>query len=76
LSIRPLVAVALSALALVWAGCGPASPPLELPEGCQPLLGGLDCLLPYPSDYFRRDDATMPSGARFALTDAARQKTK
>lgn len=56
--------------------CGPASPPLGLVDGCQPLLGGADCFLPYPSDYFRSDDATLPSGARFALTDAARQKTK
>lgn len=76
LSLRPLVAVALGALALGGAGCGPASPPLGLPDGCQPLLAGADCLLPYPSDYFRTDDATLPSGARFALTDAAKQKTK
>lgn len=51
-------------------------PPLGLPDGCQPLLAGADCMLPWPSDYFRTDDAEMPSGARLALTEAARQKTK
>jgi hypothetical protein len=65
-----LVAVALGC------ACGPAAPPLALPEGCQPLLGGADCLLPYPSDYFRVADAAQPSGAKLALTDAAKQKTK
>lgn len=74
LSLRRHLFAALGALAL--AGCGPASPPLALPEGCQPLLGGADCLLPYPSDYFRGDDATLPSGAHLKLTDAAKQKTK
>ena len=31
-------------------------PPLDLPEGCNPLLAGVDCFLPYPSDVFLVDD--------------------
>ncbi len=51
--------------------CG-GPPPLSLPEGCQPLLAGQDCLLPYPSDFFRVEDASLPSGARIELRGAAR----
>lgn len=59
---------------LVLAACAPPDlPPLELAEGCQPLLG--DCLLPYPSDFFLVADATMPSGSRVSLTGAARPRT-
>lgn len=61
---------------LLFAACTPPDlAPLELPEGCQPLLNGTDCLLPYPSDFFLVPDATMPSGARVALTGAARPRT-
>ena len=61
---------------LLFAACAPPDlAPLELPEGCQPLLNGADCLLPYPSDFFLVPDATMPSGARVALTGAARPRT-
>ncbi len=31
-------------------------------EGCQPLLGGADCFLPYPSDFFLRENPDTPSG--------------
>ncbi len=68
----------LAALCLLVsaAGCPPAAlPPLELPEGCQPLLSGADCLLPFPSDYFRVPDDTLPGGARVVLTAAARPRT-
>ncbi len=35
---------------------------LDVPAHCQPLFAGTECLLPYPSDFFLTDDATMPSG--------------
>ncbi|NMO20121.1 hypothetical protein HPC49_21755 [Pyxidicoccus fallax] len=49
-------------------------PPLEVPEGCNPLASEHDCLLPFPSDHFRQEDATLPSGHRVRLTEAARLK--
>ena len=61
---------ALSA-AVLLASCGPSVAPLAVPEGCQPLLAGLDCLLPYPSDAFRVADAAQPAGARITLPDVA-----
>ena len=45
--------------------------PLELPEGCQPLLAGLECGLPFPSDHFLVDDPTMPNGKRIAMQASA-----
>jgi hypothetical protein len=41
---------------LFLAACGGAEP-LDIPADCNPLLAGHDCLLPYPSDFFR-DPAT------------------
>ena len=67
---------ALSLLSLL--GC-PAQkaplPPLDLPEGCQPLLGGHDCTGPFPSDFFRTEDASLPSGHRLQLTREAKIRT-
>ena len=51
---------------------GPDIEPLDLPEGCNPLLGGADCLLPFPSDVFLVDDSSMPSGKRVELTPVAK----
>ena len=45
--------------------------PLELPEGCQPLLAGLECGLPFPSNHFLVDDETMPSGKRVDMGESA-----
>lgn len=53
----------------------PAPAPLELPEGCNPLLAGADCFLPYPSDIYRVVDDTMPSGARIETAGAAKLLT-
>jgi hypothetical protein len=54
-------ALALAALALA---CGPKPlPPLSLPDGCQPLLGGADCFMPYPSDFFKNGDKIETRGA-------------
>jgi hypothetical protein len=70
----------LSALALLagLAGCPLCEPlePLELPgDGCQPLLAGADCLLPYPSDFFRVPDDAMASGFRVEHGPAAKMLT-
>jgi len=55
----------LSALLI---GCPPdGPPPLELEEGCNPLLAGYDCMLPYPSDHFLVSDASLPSGHRVQM---------
>jgi hypothetical protein len=71
-------AVSLGSLA----GCGngdeetPAAKPavasLGLPAGCQPLLGGEDCFLPYPSSFHDQLDAAMPSGVRYAPSGAGK----
>ncbi len=47
-------------------------PPLGLPAGCQPLLAGADCFLPYPSDFFRVADAGSPTGYAIETTGAAK----
>lgn len=54
----------------------PTLPPQGLEEGCNPLLGGADCFLPYPSDFFRVADATLPSGFRIEHTGAGKLKGK
>jgi len=63
----------------VFFGCDEpgALPPaaLALPSGCQPLLAGADCTLPFPSDFFRTADATMPSGFRIAFPGATKPAT-
>jgi hypothetical protein len=59
-------------------GCTPRPglDPLPVPEGCQPLLGGAHCLLPFPSDFFLVDDAAMPSGKRVVIPSAARLRQR
>lgn len=54
----------------------PTLPPLDIPAGCNPIAYQNDCLLPYPSDFFLVEDASMPSGRRVELTDAAKPRTK
>ncbi|MBI5497361.1 MAG: hypothetical protein HY904_20270 [Deltaproteobacteria bacterium] len=41
--------------------------PEVVPAGCNPLAYAWDCLLPYPSDHFLVDDATLPTGKRVAV---------
>ncbi len=74
---RPSVAVgrggallaALGLLAWAFACCGddtetePQPDPLEITEGCNPIAADRDCLLPYPSDFFRVDGAGGPKVA-------------
>ncbi len=60
-------------LSLSVAGCGKANKPaLNLPDGCQPLLGGADCFMPYPSDFFRVPDAAQATGFRIETRGPAR----
>lgn len=47
-------------------------PPLALEAGCQPLLGGYDCQLPFPSDYFRVADSSAPHGFRLSASGAGK----
>lgn len=52
----------------------PPEPPaktLPIPEGCQPLLGGVDCTLPYPSDFFLVPDASTRTGVSVSIPEAA-----
>ena len=65
----PLVA-AVAVVAAVAASCAPA--PLAIPAGCSPLYADHDCGLPYPSDFFTTDDATLPTGKRVHFADAAK----
>lgn len=43
--------------------------PLEVRDGCQPLAAGVDCVLPYPSDFFRADDGVVMRGAARLVAD-------
>jgi hypothetical protein len=72
-------------LALHVSGCtsgsmGPDTgmdpPALNIPAGCNPLAADYDCLLPYPSDFFLTSDATMPTGKRLRITEAAALRTR
>lgn len=72
--------VALAALIAASAACTCGEPvddlaPLEVAEGCQPLLTGFDCFMPYPSDFYRVEDAAQPSGHRIQTRGAARLVT-
>ncbi len=49
--------------------------PLALEPGCNPLLAGADCLLPFPSDHHRVADASLPSGFRVHPEGAAKLRT-
>ena len=63
--------VCLVACLFFVTACESELPPLDLPAGCNPLLAGTDCMLPFPSDFFLVDDATLPSGKRIEVTGAA-----
>jgi hypothetical protein len=66
---RAFSPAALAALALSLS-CAP--PPLEIEEGCSPLLSNVDCGLPYPSDFFLADDPSLPSGKRVLMPERAK----
>lgn len=63
-----LLAVLLSALLFACSG----EAPLEVPAGCQPLAAELDCVLPYPSDFFVKDT---PDGRRVVFEGAAKRRS-
>jgi hypothetical protein len=48
---------------------------LEVPPGCNPIAFEHDCLLPYPTDFFRAPDPTTATGSRVALTPEAQLVT-
>jgi hypothetical protein len=75
---RPLLAAAVvvSLAACQCGGTGDDLPHLEVAEGCQPLLPGYDCLLPYPSDFFLVEDTAQPSGKRVEHFAPARPVTR
>ncbi|MFH1809887.1 MAG: hypothetical protein ABIJ09_14170 [Pseudomonadota bacterium] len=76
-SSRNILLLAASIAGVVLTACpDPGPPPLDLPEGCQPLLAGADCMLPYPSDFFLVEDGTRPSGHRVQMGRAAALLTK
>ena len=62
----------------VLAGCGDDDvvDSYVVPEGCNPLAADVDCLLPYPSDFFLVDDPSMPSGKRLSIADVALPHTR
>jgi len=57
-----------AALSLFLVACGGGDDSLEVAEGCQPLLAGHHCQLPYPSDFYRLADPDAPGGYRLAPT--------
>jgi hypothetical protein len=71
----------LASLLLAGTACSdeatqPSLPPLEVPEGCNPLASENDCLLPFPSDFFLAEDPALPSGHRVKFTDAVKLKAQ
>jgi hypothetical protein len=57
----------LALFSLLAVACG-GEDPLDLPEGCQPLLGGHHCSLPYPSNHFLVADPDTETGFRLGPT--------
>jgi hypothetical protein len=71
--VRTTAWIAGSVVLVIASACGEGDELAELvvPEGCNPLASDADCLLPYPSDFFRVDDPELPAGKRVVLGDAA-----
>jgi len=72
---RRIFSLFLSAgLSVTTIGCGPDTAPnddFSVSPGCNPIAAEGDCLLPFPSDYFRADDATFTSGKRIRISPEA-----
>lgn len=67
-------ALALGLLAATGCSGGEAAgdlPPAAVPAGCNPIAYEHDCMLPYPSDVFLVDDASLPSKKRVQITPQA-----
>jgi len=65
-------AVALAAGLIAVATGAPAE---AAPKRCDPLGGG-ECLLPFPNDYFTKKDAATATGRRLALPRAGMPENK
>jgi hypothetical protein len=56
---------------LAFAGCSSPATRTNLTgqaaDQCQPLVDDTECFLPFPSDYFRKADATMAAGFRIRI---------
>ncbi len=73
----PLLGVGCSSDLVPRAEPAPApTPALVLPAGCDPLLGGAVCFLPYPSDHARQADPSSLTGARVAVPEGARLRSR
>jgi hypothetical protein len=72
----PVSAAVFMTAAVFVSGCPAPLDTLAVPEGCNPLAADLDCLLPYPSDVFLVDDASLPSGRRVEHGEAARPRSE
>src|SRR5688572_17894997 len=60
---------------LLLLACAEPTPDDDVVAGdptCNPLLGGSECFLPYPSDFFRVPDDSTPTGWRIEVAGAAR----
>lgn len=67
-------------LLLLGAACGSdpeaaQAKPLDIPAGCNPIASEWDCMLPFPSDFYRTADESLPSEHRIGLTEAAAPKS-
>jgi hypothetical protein len=47
-------------------GCGSGKVHVDVPDGCN-AVGGADCVLPFPSGYYEKDDPTSASGRRLDI---------
>ena len=66
----------LISIAALLAACANPLEPLDLAEGCNPLLAGADCLMPYPSDFFVVADPTTPTARSIRVTGPAVVRTE
>ena len=64
--------VLVATVASATSGCGDNAESFAVPDGCQPLLAGQHCTLPYPSDYFRVEDASTETGYRIEMRGAGK----
>lgn len=72
---RPRAAVIVAAVVMASACTELREPTAGVPPGCQPLGDGTDCALPFPSDYFLREEPASATGRRFTLPQAAMLRT-
>ncbi len=76
--LRPRILAALLSLAALATACtsdavvAQKPPPLSIPQGCDPLLGGAPCFLPYPSDFSRIADPSTRTGFRILPREGSR----